>query len=397
MSLSDPNNQKGLLLALSSSAFIGSSFIVKKKGLIRARSSGAGAATGGFAYLNEPLWWTGMITMILGEVANFTAYAFAPAILVTPLGGLSVIVSAVLAAVMLNEKLELVGKLGCGLCVLGSTVIVLNCPSEREMTSVDEITMMMKTNLTFQLYTLLVASGVLVLIYDYAPRFGKTNVFVYVSVCSLVGSISVIGVKGLSIGLKLTFSGNNQMGTGSFWFFVVLVAVSVVTQMNYLNKALDTFNTAVVSPIYYVLFTTATILASGILFNGWGESSAGYYVAPPSSAAENGESSGMVSQQDYGAGQFISAVCGFLTIVCGVVLLQVERSATVASGRVSMNLDRAMLAMWEEDGTDNGIRMTPLQQETQVLSAQVPGTITRTMTSPLGMWEREGATNRRNE
>lgn len=117
-----------------------------------------------------------LFSVILGEVANFTAYAFAPgkyslhsdfvctqcfslllilldlatAILVTPLGGLSVIVSAVLAAVMLNEKLVLIGKLGCGLCVLGSTVIVLNCPSERDIESVDEITMMMKTNLTFQ-------------------------------------------------------------------------------------------------------------------------------------------------------------------------------------------------------------------------------------------------------
>ncbi len=30
--------------------------------------------------------------MIVGEVANFTAYAFAPAVLVTPLGGLSIIV-----------------------------------------------------------------------------------------------------------------------------------------------------------------------------------------------------------------------------------------------------------------------------------------------------------------
>jgi hypothetical protein len=35
----------------------------------------------------------------------------------------------------------------------------------------------------------------MVLIFDYSPRIGKTNVFVYVSVCSLVGSISVIGVK----------------------------------------------------------------------------------------------------------------------------------------------------------------------------------------------------------
>lgn len=30
--------------------------------------------------------------MIVGEVANFTAYAFAPAVLVTPLGALSIIV-----------------------------------------------------------------------------------------------------------------------------------------------------------------------------------------------------------------------------------------------------------------------------------------------------------------
>lgn len=30
--------------------------------------------------------------MILGEVANFAAYAFAPAILVTPLGAVSIII-----------------------------------------------------------------------------------------------------------------------------------------------------------------------------------------------------------------------------------------------------------------------------------------------------------------
>ena len=35
--------------------------------------------------------------------------------------------------------------------------------------------------------------------------------------------------------------------------------------MNYLNKALDLFNTAVVTPIYYVMFTAATIAASMIM------------------------------------------------------------------------------------------------------------------------------------
>ena len=40
----------------------------------------------------------------------------------------------------------------------------------------------------------------------------------------------------------------------------------MLTQINYLNKALDVFNTAIVSPIYYVLFTVATISASAIMF-----------------------------------------------------------------------------------------------------------------------------------
>ena len=50
------------------------------------------AGVGGYSYLAEPLWWAGMLTMVVGEVANFAAYAFAPAILVTPLGALSIIV-----------------------------------------------------------------------------------------------------------------------------------------------------------------------------------------------------------------------------------------------------------------------------------------------------------------
>jgi hypothetical protein len=33
----------------------------------------------------------------------------------------------------------------------------------------------------------------------------------------------------------------------------------ILTQMNYLNKALDLFNTAIVSPVYYVMFTVLTI------------------------------------------------------------------------------------------------------------------------------------------
>ncbi|XP_022640913.1 probable magnesium transporter NIPA6 [Vigna radiata var. radiata] len=83
---------KGLILAMSSSAFIGSSLILKKKGLKRFAARGTHAGVGGYTYLLEPLWWAGMVTMIIGEIANFVAYIYAPAVLVTPLSALSIIV-----------------------------------------------------------------------------------------------------------------------------------------------------------------------------------------------------------------------------------------------------------------------------------------------------------------
>ncbi|KAJ9675608.1 hypothetical protein PVL29_024502 [Vitis rotundifolia] len=259
------DNIKGLVLALSSSFFIGASFIVKKKGLKKAGASGVRAGVGGYSYLYEPLWWAGMITMIVGEIANFAAYAFAPAILVTPLGALSIIISAVLAHIILREKLHIFGILGCVLCVVGSTTIVLHAPQERGIESVKEV-WDLATEPAFLFYAALVIAAVFILIVHFIPLYGQTHIMVYIGVCSLVGSLSVMSVKALGIALKLTFSGMNQLIYPQTWAFTIVVITCVITQMNYLNKALDTFNTAVVSPIYYAMFTSLTILASVIMF-----------------------------------------------------------------------------------------------------------------------------------
>ncbi|KAK4760526.1 hypothetical protein SAY87_005419 [Trapa incisa] len=57
MGLSTDDN-KGVVLALLSSGFIGGRFIIKKKGLRRAAAaSGVRAGFAGYSYLLEPLWW----------------------------------------------------------------------------------------------------------------------------------------------------------------------------------------------------------------------------------------------------------------------------------------------------------------------------------------------------
>jgi uncharacterized membrane protein len=51
-------------------------------------------------------------------VCNFVAYAFVEAVVVTPLGALSVVICAILSSIFLKEKLTFFGWLGCGLCIV---------------------------------------------------------------------------------------------------------------------------------------------------------------------------------------------------------------------------------------------------------------------------------------
>lgn len=81
----------------------------------------------------------GCLPVVLGEICNFAAYAFAPAILVTPLGALSVLIGAVLGAYFLKEELGTLGKLGCAICLIGAIIIVLHAPPDENIETIDQI------------------------------------------------------------------------------------------------------------------------------------------------------------------------------------------------------------------------------------------------------------------
>ncbi|XP_044508988.1 probable magnesium transporter NIPA6 isoform X3 [Mangifera indica] len=230
-----PDNSMGLILAVASSAFIGSSFILKKKGLKRAGASGTRAGIGGYSYLLEPLWWAGMVTMIVGEVVNFIAYVYAPAVLVTPLGALSIIISAVLAHFMLEERLQKMGVLGCVTCIFGSVVIVIHAPQEHAPSSIQEI-WTLATQPAFLIYVAATLLIVLALVLYFEPRYGQTNILVYLGICSLMGALTVVSIKAIGIAIKLTLDGINQIAYLQTWFFLTVAAICVITQLNYLNK-----------------------------------------------------------------------------------------------------------------------------------------------------------------
>lgn len=83
-----------------------------------------------------------------------------------------------------------------------------------------------------------------VMIYHVAPKYGKKNPLIYISICSTVGSVSVMSIQAFGIALKLTIAGNNQFSHPSTYAFAIVVVVCILTQMNYFNKALSQFSTS---------------------------------------------------------------------------------------------------------------------------------------------------------
>ncbi|EKD20201.1 uncharacterized protein L3040_007199 [Drepanopeziza brunnea f. sp. 'multigermtubi'] len=286
----------GLALAVTSTLAIGTSFVITKKGLIDAEER-HGFEGDGFSYLKSPIWWAGILALVAGEIANFAAYAFAPAILVTPLGALSVLIGAVLGSYFLREELGTLGKLGCATCLIGSVIIVLHAPPDKEIQTIDEI-LHYAIQPGFLIFCFVVALFAVVMIYRVAPKYGKKNPLVYLSICSTVGGVSVMSVKAFGIAVKLTLAGNNQFTHPSTYVFIILCTVCIMTQMNYFNKALSQFPTSIVNPLYYVTFTTATLTASFILYGGF-------------NTADTVNT--------------ISLLCGFLVIFTGVYLLNISR------------------------------------------------------------------------
>ncbi|TFY57684.1 hypothetical protein EVJ58_g6877 [Rhodofomes roseus] len=325
----------GIILAISSGLLIGSSFVFKKKGLLR--SQRGQVAGEGVAYLKSPLWWTGMTMMILGEICNFVAYAFVEAIVVTPMGALSVVICAILSHFFLAEKLSFFGWLGCGLCIIGSVVIALNGPQEDTPGQILQFEKMFLAP-GFLAYGSTLIAASLVIIFLLAPRYGTKSMLWYIMVCSMIGGISVSVTTGLGAAIVTSVEGDNQFKHWFTYFLLGFIVITLVTEVFYLNKALALFNTAMVTPTYYVIFTFFSMLTTIVLFQGLS--------APPT--------------------QIITLVMGFLVICFGITILQLskidptelkmlDRRSTIllqAARKETEGMDEKNLAAIEEPGMD---------------------------------------------
>ncbi|EGE86906.1 hypothetical protein RJZ56_001606 [Blastomyces dermatitidis] len=288
----------GISLAVGSGLFIGVSFVIKKVGLLKANAKYNEDPGEGMGYLKVWWWWVGMALMIIGEIFNFVAYAFVDAILVTPLGALSVVVTTILSAIFLKERLSFVGKVGCFNCIIGSVIIAMNAPTQSSVATIQDMQRFVISP-GFLTWAGLIIVGCTFIALWAGPRYGNRSMFVYISICSLVGGLSVVATQGLGAAIISQIQGISQFKEWFLYVLLVFVIATLLTEIIYLNKALNIFNAALVTPTYYVFFTSSTIITSAILFQGFKGT----------------------------AISITTIIMGFLQICSGVVLLQLSKSA----------------------------------------------------------------------
>ena len=227
----------GLSLAVASGLFIGTSFVLKKTGLLKANAKYNEEAGEGYGYLKNWYWWTGMTLMIVGEICNFVAYAFVDAILVTPLGALSVVVTTILSAIFLKERLSFVGKVGCFNCIIGSVVIVLNAPEQSSVADIQEMQHFVISP-GFLSYAGVIILGCTFVALWVAPRYGKKSMLVYLSICSMIGGLSVVATQGLGSAIIAQANGEPQFNKWFLYVLLVFVITTLVTEIVYLNVSI---------------------------------------------------------------------------------------------------------------------------------------------------------------
>ncbi|GES87466.1 DUF803-domain-containing protein [Rhizophagus clarus] len=190
-------------------------------------------------YLRSKAWWAGIFLMIIGELGNFMAYAFAPAS-------------------------DLIGIL---IAIIGAVVVVVNSKSDEVKLTPEAIWTAIKET-KFIIYFIITAALASFLMY-LSDRVGHKTCFVDLSLVAIFGGYTVLATKSLSSMLTMKFV---AMFTYSITYLILIVLMgTAVFQIRFLNKALKQFDSTEVIPIQFVLFTISAIIGSAVLYNDFAD------------------------------------------------------------------------------------------------------------------------------
>ncbi|XP_060631632.2 NIPA-like protein 2 [Anolis sagrei] len=256
------DNQKlllGILLAITGNVVISIALNLQKYSHLRLKCQ----ATPKPCYRSK-LWWSGMVLMGIGETGNFAAYGFAPVMVIAPLGSMAVVGSAVISVLYLKEHIKSEGILGGTVTIAGAFLLVAFAPLVTQEPNAIKI----QTDLVsweFLIYAIIGIIAFCVLLYFYKRREIK-HIVILLTMVALLASMTIISVKAVAAMITLSVEGNMQLTYLIFYLMLILMVVTCVFQMKFLDQAMKLYDAGEVILINYMFFTISAILAGGIFY-----------------------------------------------------------------------------------------------------------------------------------
>ena len=68
-----------------------------------------------------------------------------------------------------------------------------------------------------------------------APRYGKKSMLGYLTICSLIGGLSVVATQGLGAAVLAQINGQSQFNQWFLYVLLVFVIATLVTEVIFLN------------------------------------------------------------------------------------------------------------------------------------------------------------------
>ncbi|KAH9491712.1 NIPA-like protein 2, partial [Bulinus truncatus] len=214
-------------------------------------------------YIKEPLWWLGLALMGFGELFNFTAYGFAPASVVAPLGTTTVVANLFLAALFLKEKIRPENLFGCALAIIGAFLLVtFSNATEKVMGSYEILrSLSQPIFIAYVCVEVIILVGLLILLYYKKVE----HVLIYLLISSITASFTVISAKAVSGMIQLSAVGFSQWTKPVLYAMLAVLILTALIQIKFVNMAMKNHDATIVVPVNFVIFTISAILA-GIIF-----------------------------------------------------------------------------------------------------------------------------------
>ncbi|BGP57988.1 hypothetical protein JCM8202_001922 [Rhodotorula sphaerocarpa] len=214
-------------------------------------------------FLKNKLWLLGFGLMNGGELCNFLAYAFAPPSVVAPLGMVTLVANVFLAPLIVREPFRRKDLIGVAIAVIGGATVVYASHSKDSKLTPEQFLVAISRPL-FIAYSVTSLVAISILAYLSETRYGDRFVLIDLALCALAGSFTVLSTKAISSFLNLIF-----LDTLKHWVAYPVLLVLVVTavlQVNYVNKSLQRFESRIVVPVQYMTFALSTIVGSALLY-----------------------------------------------------------------------------------------------------------------------------------